>query len=180
MISKLKNSRIIRFLVKYDIRLSQFIYDLRPLSTFFISIVRFSTRIFGIVPIFLASILISTNYAGTVLVFALIVLLNALLVEGFLKRVVKRTRPGFNSDRLRTFSFPSTHSSAITMSVLQLLIFTTLYSINIPVLTFCIVWGLLVIFSRVLYGHHYIIDITFGILTGVILSSFLVLFDLVL
>lgn len=83
-----------------------------------------------------------------------------------IKHLIRRSRPDFKDDRFGTiafdkFSFPSGHATRATYAMIIMPFYTpTLWWI-------WLIWGLIMIISRLILGVHYISDI----LSGIILSS---------
>jgi len=153
-----------------DTKLSQWVYSLQPNGDIDNKVIEQITRIFGVIPAYLIGIIFTKNIFITTAIFAGIVIFNYFIIENFIKKIVKRERPAFTNRKSKTYSFPSTHSTTMGLIAGQFLILQSLY--NNPMLAFgiFIIWGIFTIFSRVLYGYHFLLDIIAGFALGLILS----------
>jgi len=107
----------------------------------------------------------------------LLALLLDLLAVGLIKGLVRRPRPVYNdsSDFLTvafvdSFSFPSGHSSRMSM-VASLALMCTPLGISRQAGLSVLTWALLVAFSRVALGRHYASDVLAGLVLGIAVSG---------
>lgn len=117
--------------------------------------------IFGLI----ISYFIFPQYKNEILTIFIIFLV--MLIPVFvIKHLIRRKRPDFKDTRMGTvfldkFSFPSGHATRAVYATLMMSIFFT------PSLTLIwIIWGVLMISSRLLLGVHYISDILGGMIIG--------------
>ncbi len=160
---------IIKKLIKFDHSYSERIFKLQPRSTILKKVITFVTIGYGLVPFTLIAIIASKNIYITLALFLLILLINFFIVEGLIKRKVRRKRPVYKENQKKSHSFPSTHATGTTMMFLHLLLTPELYSLT-PLIAFTIAFlYVFILITRVLYGHHYIVDIIVGIVLGLML-----------
>ena len=101
--------------------------------------------------------------ANSMLFVSLIMLVPVFVI----KQTIRRNRPDYKDDRFGAvafdkFSFPSGHATRAAYVIILMPVYTP----QIAVLW--IIWGLVMIFSRLILGVHYISDI----LGGILLSTF--------
>jgi membrane-associated phospholipid phosphatase len=168
--NKIRSTKVVVYLVDSDRKLSRFIYSFKPESSLINNIIKLLTSGYGLSLLGLLSLLTTKNIILTIAVFAFIFIFNSIVVELMLKRIVKRARPGFTTNKLRSFSFPSTHAASVGMGIGHVLVNQSLYQFSPIVLPILMAWVLLIISSRVLYGHHYVFDVVFGLLLGLLFS----------
>lgn len=117
----------------------------------------------------------STLYIFYNYLFALI--LDCICV-GLIKSIVQRPRPSYNHSKdmhvvvkADNFSFPSGHSSRITLMIYITLIFFK--GFNLPTKIILVAWAFWVCLSRVMLGRHYLFDICAGASLAMVLGTLL-------
>lgn len=162
-------NELVQSLIKFDKEISQKLFNIRPQNPKFEKLVFIITRGYGLLPVIIILFLLSKNIALTALWLVVILFANALIVELGIKKIIKRERPTFLGRTFNSYSFPSTHSTAMTMAFLHMLVNSTLYS-NYEILLILLgLWGSFTILSRIIFGYHYIFDTFFGIIIGIII-----------
>eukprot|EP00088_Acartia_fossae_P066985 TRINITY_DN8328_c0_g1_i17.p1 TRINITY_DN8328_c0_g1~~TRINITY_DN8328_c0_g1_i17.p1 ORF type:complete len:210 (-),score=13.30 TRINITY_DN8328_c0_g1_i17:176-805(-) len=106
----------------------------------------------------------------------LVALLLDIVVVAVTKAFTRRRRPAYNVDDMfmtgsvDKFSFPSGHA---TRAILLAVFLCSLYPLNFIFFLPIVAWSLTVCVSRVLLGRHHILDVTGGIVIG-LLEAFVV------
>ncbi|MCY3414696.1 MAG: phosphatase PAP2 family protein [Candidatus Heimdallarchaeota archaeon] len=155
-------SKILELDLKYSYRLAM-LFDLdSPIRRFFQIATHTGTFIAWIIGLGIA-LFVSDNKTP---ILSLIVIYGFMLLPVFIiKQTVRRKRPEYRDERFASiafdkFSFPSGHATRASYAMIIMPFYT-------PELTFFwIIWGLTMIFSRLILGVHYISDIIVGILIG--------------
>ncbi|XP_033222643.1 phospholipid phosphatase 6-like, partial [Belonocnema kinseyi] len=92
-----------------------------------------------------------------------------LLICAIIKAVVRRRRPTPNTDIFGVgpdkFSFPSGHASRATYIVY---FFLNLWPVNFVFIPPLLAWAVCICLSRILMRRHYLLDVTAGILLGIV------------
>ena len=144
-------------------------------DVFFSLITRFGEEIFFVCLFLIFYWVVSYNYAFKFALFYL----TSVLINNVLKIIVKRPRPWMASDLVDNklpatgMSFPSGHSQGIACISTFIVYDCYKYKpfkkgVNITILVSLIVLSLLVGFSRIYLGQHYLTDVIAGLVLGVL------------
>ncbi|WP_338758711.1 phosphatase PAP2 family protein [Massilia sp. METH4] len=154
-------------IARFDVHIAQWFntHAFEPLTTIMLAI----THTHGIVGMSIASTLLALWFwhkkAPYWLLSVLIVAPGGMLINVLLKNVYARPRPMFEEPllTLATYSFPSGHTAASTLfyGLIASYVFTTspYWKRRLSVAAFAIAMVLLVAFSRVYLGAHYVSDV---------------------
>ena len=111
------------------------------------------------------------NYNSQVYISGLFIDLTICAV---IKAIVRRRRPTTNTDIFGMgpdkFSFPSGHASRAAYIVY---FFINLWPVNFIFIPALLAWGVSICLSRILMKRHYLLDVTSGILIGIINGMFI-------
>lgn len=167
----------------FDTPISSFIYTLRTPTT--VTTMFFVTRVAGVSGVIIIASIVSVFLAlryRRAAVFFIVVFFVSVSVNILFKLLLKIPRPTLSPlQNLTDFSYPSGH--AMNNASLYSLILYILYRMGkkrvVKILIIpATIWVMLIGFSRVFLGSHYISDIIGGITAGVaIVASFILLLN---
>lgn len=167
-------------MLDFELKLLEFIQqhrlvELDPILIFITS----TTTVASITLAILFSWLISRKYTSgdskLYLISVFLVLSCSSLLSYVLKLSFSRARPFTLSDQIidlatvSTHSFPSGHTTAAFSIVFGLIFFYPKWKVVIPV----IIWAIIVAYSRLALGVHFLSDILAGVLLSFLVALFL-------
>lgn len=144
-----------------DTKISHFIFSHSQGLKFLLPVWNWIIRVFGTIPYAVAIL-----FAGDKMK-AVVILIGAVVVGGInelgLKNFIRRPRPSYGPADEHTFGLPSTHSITTTLAFL---FYSRLLELPTAVLISLATYTLLMMYSRIATGLHYVGDILGGILLG--------------
>lgn len=138
----------------------------------------------GAYAIFIFIVMFFINYTrdeSYLIIYA--VILNAVIVNLTLKKIVKRTRPFIKNkfdisiNHPKDFSFPSGHSSVTAATTVILIYYCWIYELGILLMLFNIIFLFLMAYSRLYLRVHYFSDVFFGVLVGLFNGAIVLFFS---
>lgn len=159
-------------LTYFDLKVSELVWSIRtPILTDIMKFISFLASTKFIIIVLLIYILIRKD------IYLPLNMSISTIINQFLKRIIKRRRPINIIVKEKGFSFPSGHSMAAFSFYGYIIykIYKTNYSksIKIITITMCSLLILLVGFSRIYLGAHYLSDVISGFLISL---EYLVIF----
>jgi undecaprenyl-diphosphatase len=171
-----------KYLLKVDSWISTHIPALQ--TPFWTDIVIFITNINGvrgslILSLFIIAFLVIKNYYHELL-FYIVSYAGASVLFAVIKILVERTRPVLKIINEQGFSFPSGHSSmSMAIALACYFIFVNKVSSSLGrklLLIFCIIWPILIAFTRVYLNVHWFSDTLAGFSLGIFWVTLILLF----
>jgi undecaprenyl-diphosphatase len=160
-------SEILAFDIKISAKINQKLSNV-PSTKFWKYIGKSGSQIFFPLILIFFYFGLSATLAEIISLLILIILVTGIMM--MVKPLIRRKRPDVDTYNVRhyfdRYSMPSGHSTRFGFIVLFAI---SLYS-EIFLLIILLIWSLFVIFSRVVVGNHYLLDILIGYIFGLILG----------